>query len=510
MWDEDRPPPSDEEVAKFLREQRDEEVSLGRYSESFGTDLLPGMVCMPIHAVPKPRSDKLRLVNNHSAGPYALNDLISPESIKGVILDGIPALGEALRRYRRQHGTKRLVMWKSDVSQAYRRLPMSIFWQIKQVTTIDGQRHVDRCNLFGSRGTQRIFCALMCLIMWIAVAIREIDHLNYVDDDFGFEEEGLVLFYQPYATYLPAKQVRLLLLWDEVGLPHERKKQEYGQVLTIIGFEVDPNAMTVTLPIESRTKLVNALRDFCRVPPGNRRRSLAEFQSLAGYVNWAFNVYPLLKPGLCNLYAKMSCKVNRHAGIYLNTSITRELTWIANHVEMSDGIHFLSALEWGPEDLVEGAHCDEFALVDASGVGLGLFFPWLNFGFHAVLPCDAPTNAIFYFEALAICSAIHRVSAWRSAHRHVKRFAVLSDNTNAVRIFNTLRASPVYNPILLSAVDVMIHDRLQVRVDHVPGAHNTVADALSHGKLDKARELAPGIQLFPFIPPRNALGAPSQ
>ncbi|OBZ76385.1 hypothetical protein A0H81_03642 [Grifola frondosa] len=500
-WDEDRGVPDDEEAAKFLEIQRDEEVRLGRYSEAFGTDLLPGMVCMPIHAVPKPRSVNLRLVNDHSAGPYALNSLISPDAIKGVILDGIPALGEALREYRRQHGNKQLVMWKSDVSQAYRRLPMSIFWQIKQVTTIAGQRHVDRCNLFGSRGAQRIYAAFMCLVVWIAVVKRAIDHLNYVDDDFGFEEEGRVEFYQPYGIYLPTKQAQLLLLWDEIGLPHERKKQEYGPTLMVIGFIVDPNAMTVTLPDDSRQKLFETIDNFCHSPGIHRRRSLADFQSLAGYANWAFNVYPLLKPGLCNLYAKIAGKENHHAGMFVNASIKRELTWMSNHIKHSDGVHLLNALEWGPPDLVEGAPDDEFALVDASGVGLGLYFPWLNFGFYSKLPCRAPKDAIFYFEALAICSAIHRVAAWRTVNRSVRRLAVLSDNTNAVSLFNTLRAKPAYNLLLISSVDILIHDNLQLCVDHVPGEDNCVADALSRGQLDKARSLAPGIQLFPFTPP---------
>jgi hypothetical protein len=48
-------------------------------------------------------------------------------------------------------------------------------------------------------------------------------------------------------------QVRLLELWDEIGLPYEDKKQELGPILRIIGFDVDPNAMTVTIPHEARS-----------------------------------------------------------------------------------------------------------------------------------------------------------------------------------------------------------------------------------------------------------------
>ncbi|KAI9063202.1 hypothetical protein FKP32DRAFT_1547212, partial [Trametes sanguinea] len=96
-WDETRPPPLSAEAAEFLRQQRDEEIRLGRYSASFGTDLLPGMYNMPVHVVPKPHSSKLRLVNDQSAGSYSLNSMIRPEAIKGAVLDGIPVLGSLLR-----------------------------------------------------------------------------------------------------------------------------------------------------------------------------------------------------------------------------------------------------------------------------------------------------------------------------------------------------------------------------------------------------------------------------
>lgn len=507
-WDERRPAPQDEAAAAFLRAQRDEEVALARYSESFGKDLFPGMYSMPVHVVPKPHSTKFRLVNDQSAGAFSLNSMIRPEAIKGAVLDGIPALGEALRRFRRANAGADLMMWKSDVSQAYRRMPVSPYWQIRQVVTIDEDRHVDRCNLFGGRGSLKVWSAFDCLVAWIAVHKAGVDlKFNYVDDDFGFAIVGSVQWYEPYQRYFPTPQARLLLLWDDLGIPHELPKQLHGRSLPIIGFEVDPNAMTVTLPEEGRHRLISAIDDFSSLAPGDRRRSLGEFQSFTGYANWAFNVYPLLKPALSNIYEKMAGKSDRHAGIYVNSAVIRDLQWMRDHIVRSPGVHLLSANAWSPADLIQGALGDEFALTDASGTGMGVYFPWLRLGFHCDLTANAPSETIFFFEALAICAAIHRARAWQKAGRVVRRLAVLSDNTNSVAIFNSLRATPVYNPILKSAVDVMIDCAVDVRVDHIPGELNIIADALSRGKLELVRELVPDIVLFPLIPPQDALGA---
>jgi hypothetical protein len=49
-----KPREYEENIKSFLREQRDLEISLNRFSESFGPDLLPGMYAMPIHVIPKP------------------------------------------------------------------------------------------------------------------------------------------------------------------------------------------------------------------------------------------------------------------------------------------------------------------------------------------------------------------------------------------------------------------------------------------------------------------------
>lgn len=85
---------------------------------------------MPIHAVPKPNSDDLHLVTDHSAGSFSLNSMINHSQVMGFPLDNMRHLGEMLLDICQTVGNVLIMLWKSDIADAYRLLPMSPFWQI--------------------------------------------------------------------------------------------------------------------------------------------------------------------------------------------------------------------------------------------------------------------------------------------------------------------------------------------------------------------------------------------
>ena len=259
-------PPRNDRERDFMLSQRKKEIEANRFSEPFAT-LLPGMNVVPVHVVPKPPDDKLRLVVDHSAGPYSINSMIDRQSIAGVKLDGIKTLGDSIRAFRASHLTdpeaQSLILWKSDVAAAYRQMPMHPLWQIKQVVNIDGQFCIDRCNNFGGRASQKIWWSFISLVLWIAVFKRNLHALKcYVDDHFAFCVAGDLELYNKYDAFLPSDQVALLQLWDEISLPHEESKQICGTCIPIIGFEVDPNAMSVKMSETKRSELIDACTAF--------------------------------------------------------------------------------------------------------------------------------------------------------------------------------------------------------------------------------------------------------
>jgi len=336
--DENRAAPENLDKLQFLRDQLATEHSKDRFSDSFGEDLLPGMYCMPIHAVPKNETD-FRLVTDQSAGDYSLNSMIHHDSITGYPLDNLHRFGEVLLHRKRTSPDVEYILWKSDIAEAYHLMPMHPRWQIKQVNTIDGQRYIDQCNAFGECASGSIFIAFNCLVAWIAKNVKEVDPLfNYMDDSSGFDEKGDVEFYPPYQRELPCSQCRLLMLWDELGIPHKEKKQLHGSLLPIIGIHVDSQQLVYSLSDDAKQLLIDELTVWSA--PKNRFR-LKQWQQLTGWLNWALNVFPHLRPALNNVYPKISRKQAPLTFIWVNNAICKDFKWAIDKLVNSSGVFLL-------------------------------------------------------------------------------------------------------------------------------------------------------------------------
>ena len=129
----------------------------------------------------------------------------------------------------------------------------------------------------------------------------------------------------------------------------------FNTVIPIIGIDVGPNAMTLTLAPQK----------------------CADLQQMAGWVNWALNVFPLLHPCLNNFYNKMSGVHNPTRHTWVNNSVHDDLIWAAQHIENSSGVHLLQSTNWDP------CLADITAYCDACPEGMGFWylcscFPFTN------------------------------------------------------------------------------------------------------------------------------------
>ena len=320
---------TDKDKAKFIKQQSQDEMKLGHWSKSFGKKLLPGMHSSPISAVPKGTRGKYRLINDQSRGPHSLNSTIAKSQVK-VKLDSVHDLGNKLLAVWKKYFKRPIILWKSDVKSAYRQLPVHPFWQIKQAVPVNGQYHIDRCNTFGNRGGGWIWDSFISSVNWIATKKKGIDLLGYVDDNFGWEFEGKKQYYKLYKKHMPAKQAKLLTLWDELGIPHEEDKQLSGPCLPILGYEVDANKMTVNVPDEKKKKVVQLLRSHARE---GKPYTVKDLQTAAGSVNSTLSLYPQIRPGLHVLFNEMAKQEPGATKLKVTKDVARTLSGLASFLE---------------------------------------------------------------------------------------------------------------------------------------------------------------------------------
>ena len=327
-------------------------------------------------------------------------------------------------------------MWKSDIKGAYHLCLLNPFWQIKQAVHIGKNLHIDRCIVFGSSASPAIFIAFNSLVTWITKYKWGISFITtYIDDSSGCAWADDTTYYTPYNRHLPSPQTRLLTLWDDLGIPHQEQKQIHGTSILVIGIQVNPNVMTYTLPPESQAKLIAELEMWVT---WKGKHMVRRWQHMAGWINWCFNVYSLLRPALSNVYNKLCFKSNLSGSVWVNNAVWNELNWALSKICLSPRCHLLRSTIWSVEDATYTIFCDTCL------EGMGFWYSDLNLGFYTPTPEDdlegllSHNGTIFYFEALCIVCTL--CDACQFTTEVSGQFVIYTDNFNTVDIFASLNA----------------------------------------------------------------------
>ena len=168
------------------------------------------------------------------------------------------------------------------------------------------------------------------------------------------------------------------------------------------------------------------------------------------------------------------------------------------HIEQSDGIYLFGDIERGAHQ----AHIISYS--DVCMAGLGFFFEHSCKGFQCPTPGNPPKDTIFFFEAQAVILVVEATTCLPSVPACL---LVYSDNSNTVDIFGSLCSLPPYNALLKFTVSLLIKFNISLRVMHIPGVDNGVADALSQFSNIQASAACPGITISTFQPLQVASGA---
>ena len=153
--------------------------------------------------------------------------------------------------------------------------------------------------------------------------------------------------------------------------------------------------MSYTLPEELQEKLLTELKMW--MDPKGTRHTVRRWQHMAGWLNWCFNVYPLLRPALSNVYEKLRFKTNPSGSIWINNAVREDLRWALEKIEQSRRRYLLHSVAWSSNDATFTLYCD------ACPTGMGFWYPDLDLAFYSPTPDDSleglvdRKGTIFYF-----------------------------------------------------------------------------------------------------------------
>ncbi|CEQ43198.1 SPOSA6832_05127, partial [Sporobolomyces salmonicolor] len=478
-------PNLDEDDLDFITMQLSKDFEDGYLSEPFDS-LLPGMVVSPTFVV---RIDgrKPRAVVDQSAS--GLNDGVSKEAAR-IRYDTIAELAR-LMRHRRLRGDSSSpgVVWKSDVSGAFRTLPVAPQWQVRQVhrsRLVDsrGQHrwiyYIDRRVVFGGRYSPRLWCIVLNAILWGVRHRLGLEFpLVYVDDTFGYDISGKTSIIKHPANgesrEVPLQQAAVLVAWKLLGVPWEWKKQENGKALVVLGHYIDASSFNISLPSKAKDDFVALVRSFI----SSRDRPLVEWWRLTGYAQWAASTSPFIKFALASSYAKTAGKTRRLAPVKLNNAVRRDLAWLADELESAPPLDILDpALEdWGKSDASLVLYSDACLRAEGSvASGLGYWFKVAGEQHRRAFAARIvpPLEDIFLAEAFAAHAAILRALDSNVAGH---RLLLFTDNASTVYAFDSGSARPDVAILVREAYERLRAAQVDFRIRHIPGYLNTTADA---------------------------------
>lgn len=443
----------------------------------------------------------LGLVPKHDGGWRRIHHLSHPNGSS--VNDGIPDNYSNLR-YTALDGVLEMVRaagrgsWviKKDLKEAFRVVPVSPAHRWLLGFRWRGRCYVENCLSFGLRTAPFIFNLFAEGLHWLWTRSQPWLRLRHYLDDFigvlppdGVCRRGLV-------------HAKFRSLVDYLGLIHADSKDAEGTVVSVLGVEIDTEAMEARLPAE---KLAKAARLVGGALADGTLTGRAA-QELAGYLGFCASVVILGRTYLTRLWAFAATFREQRARRPLTDGVLADLHWWQHWLPHFNGIRFI-------DDAVRPVI---HIWTDASKLGTGGFWyagdvpDWRN-----ALPI--PQQQAFYAPRR---DSLHiNVAETEAAAAIITEIAARWLHSRAVvHVDNTTAESALRSGTCRSG-DAMVHVRaalgaaavadLQLTVVRVTSEDNGLADALSRADWLKVANLCPNWQVpgQPIPPMTSSAGS---
>lgn len=410
---------------QVVQQHIENELQLNRYSGPFSVPQLLTLIgpfrTAPLGVVPKPNSDKYRVIQDLS---FPRNNPTLSSVNSEINSDDFPCeWGTFAQCYflvaKAPPGTQVAVF---DVDSAYRNIPVHPEDQSHFCVAWNDAIYIDHCVAFGSASSAGLFGRVADCFVAIVQALGAEQVLKWVDDLIFFRYPTSFNF--PYSYSYDASLV--FNTADTLGLPWSIPKfHDFNSSFSYLGFLWSLPDRTVQLPEEKKIKFINRCNSWTSKP----KQTLKSSQVLLGSLNHCCLIYRFARTRLHHLrsfVARFPPDSSPFLSITIPPSLTADITWWKTELSKP---FFGCSVEKPPPVLPLKIY------VDAStswGIGILINNKWAAFR----ISTSAFSNkfAIGWAEMVAVELA---VSFLCSAHPRNSHFLLHSDNQGVIGAINS-------------------------------------------------------------------------
>ena len=451
------------------------EVEAGRVLGPFATIPMNTFRSSGLGVIPK-KNGKWRMIL-HLSAPFgsSVNDGIDNDQFP-VQYSTVDDAVEMISRY----GTG-AILAKIDLKSAFRMVPidpkdwdlLGMQWQ--------GGFYLDTCLPFGLRSAPYLFNQFVEALHWILDNNYQVDAVHYLDDFLVAGAPG---------TDQCSSAVQLTLsACESLGIPVAFDKLEGPSTrITFLGIMLDTEARVMSLPQGKLEEIQSKVLSWL----GRRSATKRELLSLIGTLSFATKVVHAGRLFLRRLIDLSTTVERLHHHVRLSAEARADLDWWARFLPTWNGRAMFLDTQWADADSLN-------LFTDASGaLGFGAFFegswfrgPWLP---HQ----KQPHRSIQWQELFAILAA---TSTW---HKRLmgRRVIFHCDNLAVVHAWTGQSSrDPSLMVLFRELFFIAAQGNFTIKMVHVPGAHNALADALSRDRMLTFFTLAPQADPLPSAMP---------
>lgn len=452
-----------------------DEVSKGRIVGPFRQPPLEDLMISPVCIIPKPNSEKVRMIFNLSQPKdMSVNDNIDATRIP-VKYCSVTDVVQWIKNNQCGDGW---FMSKIDLADAYRMVPIKKSdWKFLGMRVGD-DIFIDRCLPMGASSSCQTFQKISDALAWLVMKTCAVTCtiFNYLDD-------FLILAKDNCCCEIALRH--FIKLCQDIGIPLSHKKTVYPtQKLVFLGICINSRDHLLSLPLDKAEKALAQLRSFL----GKSSPRVGEWQEMLGKLCHLTQVVFAGRPYLSSLYGSLAGILSKHRS--RRQRISQEA-----REDLQVWEHFLAVLTpsktFGMFD--KSSRVGPLYTDAAAKMGYGAVFgiKW----FAGVWPHGQWSKLnICVLELYPIYAAIF---LWSELLSH-ETVDVHTDNKALVSILNRLYTKDKSVRWLLKPLAMLcLEHNIHIVAHHIPGEKNKGPDLLSRGKIACFLQQFPEMQRDP-------------